>query len=105
MPAQVVERVGPDELLADEAVLGEGDQQVGRLARHLADLGSVAARLAHLGDPVEQQARGARRPFPLPARVRRGLQGVAYGLFDAGRGRERAVYGAPVVRGRVRFPA
>ncbi|MEV6981932.1 hypothetical protein AB0M95_11825 [Sphaerisporangium sp. NPDC051017] len=88
--------VGPDELLADETVLGEGDEQVWRVALHLADARPIAARLAHLGDPAEQRAGGVGLAGVLAAGVRRGLQRVQRGLRGGGR-RERPPGRAPVV--------
>jgi len=83
--------VGADEELADEAVLGVGDEQVGRVAVHSADLGPFEPGPADLNDPVEQPGgriiglsgltggvlsglgRGGRRPGPAQQAVRQDL--------------------------------
>jgi hypothetical protein len=84
--------MGADEELPDEAVLGMGDEQVRRVARHSADLGPLEAGLAHLDDAVEQQVRRAGRHVRLSAGFSAGLRA------GGGSGRALRPPQAPAVR-------
>ncbi len=71
-------------LLADEAGLGPGDEELRQRPVDVTDLGALVAGAAHLGDPGEQYLGGARQG----ARLRFGLgaAGPAGGGHGAGAG-------------------